>query len=753
MKKTGVSLFSVLLAFALLFSACGFAAGEGSADLKALYEEAKDYWYGINGKEYNREAARERFRAVADGGYADAWYYLGKMTLASVDEGRYEAAMACYETGAGLGSLLCLCGQGQMYTSGKGVELDYAKAKALFEQALDAGCVEANEGLSGLYLYGKGVEADGRTAVAYAEKALEANEIGFRLNAMTHIAHAYLNGIGVEQDNEKAMEMYRKAAEIGTSAAFANYGDCYYYGNGVEQDYAEAIKWYEKAAEKGNTYDLALCYYEGKGVEQDYAKAMELFLQCLDSGVTNMDTGANKAYLYIGYMYEKGWSVEQDYVTALDWYLKGARDGDPTCMRNAAIYYRNGWGTEKNMDRAVELYEQAAIHGSGSSYGSLGYLYETGAEGIAQDTAKAVYYYEKGAELGSSYCYGQLGWLYGYCANLGIETDMEKARGYFEKGAELGNAYSNERLGNFYEYGTTVEKDPEKAVEYYLIALEKAKEDGNKTISKRSLDGLRRLGKTVKTVTASEKKVTLLTGAPAELSEKQLTATVAPETAHWKDVVWTSSDEAVATVDANGLVRAVSVGKATISAATTQPDARAKPAQVQVVVNQPVTGIEADPAAVTVPVKKNVKIKAAVQPANAANKKLAWASSDENIASVNAGGQVTGKAPGTAVITVSAADGAGAQAAVQVTVIQPVAKITVQEKALTLAAGETAQITFAVQPENATDPTVVWTSGNEAVATVDAAGLVTAVGAGKCDITGTAADGSKVKVQLKVTVK
>ena len=92
MKKPGIAVFSVLLAFALLLSACGVAAGEGSADLKALYEEGRDYWQGVNGKAFDREAARERFRAAADGGYADAWFYLGKAALASVDAGKVEAA-------------------------------------------------------------------------------------------------------------------------------------------------------------------------------------------------------------------------------------------------------------------------------------------------------------------------------------------------------------------------------------------------------------------------------------------------------------------------------------------------------------------------------------------------------------------------------------------------------------------------------------------------------------------------------------
>lgn len=753
MKKIGLSVFSILLVMAMLLSVCGFAAGEGGADLKALYEEGKDYWYGINGKEYNREAAAERIRAAADGGYADAWYYLAKIALSGADANRYETALACYDRGEELGSLLCLYGRAGLYMTGCGVELDYVKAKELYEQALAAGCVEANEGLSDMYMYGKGIEVDGLTAVAYAEKALESEDITMRVRAMIDIAWAYSEGIGVEQNNDIAMEWYRKAAETGLGVCYSNLGNQYYDGIIVEQDYAEALKWYEKAAEKGDTYPLAMCYYEGRAVERDYAKAMELFIESLNSGVVSSVTGANMAFLKIGYMYDRGYGVERDYVKALDWYLQGAADGDPDCMRNAGIFYRDGMGTEKNLNKAVEMFEKAAIHGSASAYGDLGRMYQDGGEEIPQDTAKAIYYYEKGAEMGSGYCYGQLGYLYGYSKNLGVETDVEKARGYFEKGAELGQGYSYERLGKIYEDGAGVAQDPEKAAEYYLIALERTKAEENEQVYQRTLKALKRLGKTVDKIAINEKKITLLAGAPAELSEAQLTVSVSPETAHWKDAAWTSSDGNIVTVDANGVVHAVSAGKATVTAATTQPDGEAKPSQIQIVVNQAVTGIEVDQAAVTVPVKKNVKIKAAVQPANAANKKLAWVSDNTDVATVNAGGQITGKAPGTAVITVSAADGGGAQATVQVTVIQPVTKIGTTEKNLTLAAGETAQINYTVQPENATDPTVVWSSGNEAVATVDVAGVITAVGAGKCDITGTANDGSKVKVQIKVTVK
>ena len=175
--------------------------------------------------------------------------------------------------------------------------------------------------------------------------------------------------------------------------------------------------------------------------------------------------------------------------------------------------------------------------------------------------------------------------------------------------------------------------------------------------------------------------------------------------------------------------------------------------EAQVTVLRAVSGIELDPAEVSVPVKKTAAVKAAVSPADAGSKKVTWTSQNEEIAKVSANGQITGKSAGVTTVTATAADGSGVSASLKVTVIQPVTKITASEKTVALEVGQEHPLTVQVLPEDASDPTVVWSSDNEAVATVSESGKITATGTGKCVVTGAAGDGSRAKVQVSVRVK
>ena len=173
----------------------------------------------------------------------------------------------------------------------------------------------------------------------------------------------------------------------------------------------------------------------------------------------------------------------------------------------------------------------------------------------------------------------------------------------------------------------------------------------------------------VKRVAINEKQVTLLVGASAEYTTAKLTYTIAPEDAYWQDVTWTSSDEETVTVAADGTVKGRKSGKAIITALSTQPDSKAK-AQATIIVQQAVTGIELDAGIINLEAGKKVAIKATVLPDNATNKKLEWTSSDENIATVNAQGCVTGISTGEAVITAKSIDGSEIMASCNVIVFQ-----------------------------------------------------------------------------------
>lgn len=134
----------------------------------------------------------------------------------------------------------------------------------------------------------------------------------------------------------------------------------------------------------------------------------------------------------------------------------------------------------------------------------------------------------------------------------------------------------------------------------------------------------------------------------------KLTATVAPTNATNKSVTWSSSDEAIATVDSEGNVTVKSAGTATITVTTKD---RGKTATCTVTVGIPVTKVSLKLTFLTLTKGKSAKLTAKVAPANATNKNVTWSSSDGAIATVDSEGNVTANAAGTATITVTTEDG------------------------------------------------------------------------------------------------
>ena len=246
-------------------------------------------------------------------------------------------------------------------------------------------------------------------------------------------------------------------------------------------------------------------------------------------------------------------------------------------------------------------------------------------------------------------------------------------------------------------------------------------------------------------ISLSKSETALTVGA-----SETLTATVSPENANNKNVSWKSDDTAVATVDQNGKVTAVGAGTATITATTEDGKYTAtctvKVSPAPVAAN----GVTLTPNKATLNVGKKQTLTATVLPADATNKNVTWVSSDTSVATVESG-VVTAIGKGTATITVTTADG-GYTATCEVTVKLPVSAVTLNETSTALVVGNTKQLTATVAPANADDSTLVWTSGNAKVATVDQNGKVTAVGVGTTTITATAG-GKSATCTVTVTAK
>ena len=166
-----------------------------------------------------------------------------------------------------------------------------------------------------------------------------------------------------------------------------------------------------------------------------------------------------------------------------------------------------------------------------------------------------------------------------------------------------------------------------------------------------------------------------------------------------------------------------------------------------------VTGVTLNKATITLLVGDSETLTATVAPKDAANKKVAWKSSDAAIATVDANGKVTGVKAGEATITVTTEDG-GKTATCKVTVSDKEINVTgvqLNKTETSLLVGGSETLVATILPENATNKNVTWKSSDAAIATVDASGKVTGVKAGEATITVTTEDGGKTAT-CKVTV-
>ena len=238
---------------------------------------------------------------------------------------------------------------------------------------------------------------------------------------------------------------------------------------------------------------------------------------------------------------------------------------------------------------------------------------------------------------------------------------------------------------------------------------------------------------------------TAATGESAETDEKLAKA------ASKLTVEWTSSDESVATVDATGMVVAVSAGEADITASVMDSEMSA------------VCRVTVKVAAkdITVPDNLDVKlndgnettVEATVSPADATDVKVSYASTDEAVATVDKDGRVQVLQPGECDITTTLMqDGEKVtEKTTHVKAFYEVESITLDSNEGKLTVGNSHTIKATVAPEEvAAETTIEWSSSNEKVATVDENGKVTAIAAGEATITATVGEKS---ANYEVTVE
>ncbi len=219
---------------------------------------------------------------------------------------------------------------------------------------------------------------------------------------------------------------------------------------------------------------------------------------------------------------------------------------------------------------------------------------------------------------------------------------------------------------------------------------------------------------------------------------------------------WTSSDPSVASVDSNGVVTANNEGEAVIWVELRTGSNITTAECVVKVVYYPVTDIKLNCGNSSIIVNYSRVIKATVYPDNATNKELEWISSDEKIATIDNNGKLKAKKEGTVTITAISDDGVEASCELDVIPV-PVEKISIDQDNVVLdiepADGlNSVTLEALIEPMDASNKDIIWTSSNPDVVMVDQTGLVVATGIGEAVITAQSKSDPSIMATCKVEV-
>lgn len=235
----------------------------------------------------------------------------------------------------------------------------------------------------------------------------------------------------------------------------------------------------------------------------------------------------------------------------------------------------------------------------------------------------------------------------------------------------------------------------------------------------------------VESVNVSENEIELAPGAYYEL-----TATVLPAYATIQDIVWTSSDESIATVDENGKVFAVSNGEVIITA--TSVDSGESDYCVLNVVTH-VQQLTITVGSVNLFSGQTYIFKALVFPWNSNDKSVFWSSSDEKIATINEDGVLNALTDGTVTITAVSNDGNFSDSCL-VSITTPDSYVRLRENRIYLRSQNNYPLRCDAFVWNS-EQKIIWSSSNEKVAKVDENGVVHPIKVGKATITASSVDG------------
>lgn len=296
---------------------------------------------------------------------------------------------------------------GKMHCYGLGTEQDHERAFEWFLKSATKGNKFAQYCLANLYYYGNGVEKDLSQAFLWYQKSSSQGQP----YASYAVAQMYSKGEYVTE-NEDIAQRYYKAALSGflkleskgqaDDNLYYKLGSMFKKGLGTDVDMDRAIDYFKRSAELGNKNAkrvLALEYISGEHLEQDIEKGLAMLTECADSG-------DNISCYKLGKIYFKDEIILQDLKKA-EKYLLSAEDNEFTKYALGKLYLQE---EKYDIQKAVDYFEKSADKNMWSSY-QLGRLYLFGTEGLEKDKEKSVEWLTKSANDGNEYAQNMLQYI------------------------------------------------------------------------------------------------------------------------------------------------------------------------------------------------------------------------------------------------------------------------------------------------------------------------------------------------------
>ena len=327
-------------------------------------------------------------------------YRIGKMFCYGLGtEQNYQKAFEWFERSAKQKNKFAQFSLANLYYYGSGIEKDLSQAFLWYQRSSSQGQPYAAYSIAQMYRYGEYVTKDNDTAQRYYKQALSGflkiesddmanDDLFYKLGQMFNL------GLGTDSDVTKAIEYFRRSAEMNNKNGLFEYGKALLIGEHIPQNTDSAVKLLEKAVKLKNSNAkrfLALEYISGEHLEQDIEKGIALLTECADRGDVIASYRLGKIYL-------QGEIMPQNLDKA-EKYLLLAEDSEYTQYALAKLYLQE---EKYDIQKAVDYFENGADKNHWASY-QLGRIYLFGAKDIERDKEKAIEWFTKSANDGNEY--------------------------------------------------------------------------------------------------------------------------------------------------------------------------------------------------------------------------------------------------------------------------------------------------------------------------------------------------------------